>query len=64
MLTEFIYLSILYLNKKRGYGVATCISNFVPLLYHIYKHLSIDLNTLFNISPNFHNSKFTFILYS
>ena len=46
-LSEFIYLSILYLNKKRGFGVATCISTFVPILYHIYKHLSSDLNTYF-----------------
>ena len=46
-LSEFIYLSILYLNKKRGFGVATCISTFVPLLYHIYKRLSSDLNIFF-----------------
>ena len=45
-----IYLSyILYLNKKRGFGVATCISTFVPILYHIYKHLSTNLNTYFKI---------------
>ena len=44
---EFIYLSILYLNKKRGFGVVTCISTFVPILYHIYKRLSSDLNTFF-----------------
>ena len=48
-LSEFIYLSILYLNKKRGFGVATCISTFVPILYHIYKRLSSDLNTYFKI---------------
>ena len=47
MLTEFIYLSILYLNKKRGFGVVTCVSTFVPILYHIYKHLSSDLNIYF-----------------
>ena len=44
---EFIYLSILYLNKKRGFGVVTCVSTFVPILYHIYKRLSSDLNIYF-----------------
>ena len=45
MLTEFIYLSILYLNKKMGNGVNTCLSTFVPILYHIKIILSNDFNT-------------------
>lgn len=49
MVTEFIYLSILYLNKKKGNGVVTCISTFVPILYHIYKRLSTDFNIYFKI---------------
>ena len=55
---QFIYLSYLYLNKNGGFGVATCIPNSVPILYHTYKHLSTDLNTYFKIIYNY------FILYS
>ena len=49
MVTEFIYLSILYLNKKRGFPVVTCLSTFVPILYHIKIILSNDFNTYFKI---------------
>lgn len=58
--TQFIYLSYLYLNKNRGFGVVTCVSIIVPILYHTYKHLSTDLNTYFKIIYNY----FILILYS
>ena len=54
-----LFIFLFSISIRKGDMVSTsCISTFVPLLYHIYKHLSSDLNTYFKIIYNY------FILYS
>ena len=53
----FIFLFSISI-KKGDLVVAPVYQLSVPILYHIYKHLSSDLNTYFKIIYNY------FILYS
>ena len=47
----------LLLIKERGQGANIVYQLFVPILYHIYKHLSSDFNTYFKIILYFFTHK-------